>query len=200
VASIDKYLNTQWGPPVFHPHYSTYDKELGRITTPCTENGTVYVHAATFKIIADCVLGRADAAIDTIKKVMPIMGDPDRNKVEPFVFTNLYCTDAFPLREGTGGHGWFTGTASWMLQLITEWILGARREYDGLLIDPCIPASWDKCGIIRTFRGAVYDIQITRVSRDTKGVKSITVDSKKIDGNIIKPFTDGKRHVIKVEL
>ena len=200
VASIDKYLNTQWGPPVFYPHYSTYDKELGRITTPCTENGTVYVHAATFKIIADCVLGRADAAIDTINKIMPAMGDPDKNRVEPFVFTNYYCTDAFPLREGIGGHGWFTGTAAWMLQLITEWILGARREYDGLMIDPCIPASWEKCGITRTFRGAVYDIQITRISTDTKGVKSITVDGKKIDGNIIQPFFDGRRHVVKVEL
>jgi cellobiose phosphorylase len=200
VASIDKYLNTHWGPPVFYPHYSTYDKELGRITTPCTENGTVYVHAATFKIIADCVLGRADQAIDTIKKVMPLTGDPDKNKVEPFVFTNYFCTDAFPEREGRGGHGWFTGTASWMLQLICEWILGARREYDGLLIDPCIPASWKKCKIKRNFRGAVYDIRINRISSDTKGVKSVKVDGRKIEGNLIEAFTAGKQHIVEVDL
>ena len=40
---------------------------------------------------------------------------------------------------GLGRNSWLSGTASWMYQAGTQYILGVRPTYTGLLIDPCIP-------------------------------------------------------------
>ena len=41
-----------------------------------------------------------------------------------------------------------------------EWILGARRGYDGLTISPCLSKRIPKAYVRRTFRGGVYDIHL----------------------------------------
>jgi cellobiose phosphorylase len=84
--------------------------------------------------------------------------------------------------------------------LATEWILGARRDYDGLRIDPCIPKKWKKCFIRRPFRGDIYDIEILNPDAKEHGVKQISIDGEEIRDNIIVPFNDGQIHKVKVIL
>jgi cellobiose phosphorylase len=45
---------------------------------------------------------------------------------------------------------------------VAEWVLGVRPDWDGLIIDPCLPPSWKRARMTRPFRGAVYDISIER--------------------------------------
>ena len=80
----------------------------------------------------------------------------------------------------------------------TEWILGARRDFEGLRIDPCLPGSWKKCFIRRPFRGAVYEIEIFNPKGVQHGVKEVYVDAKKIKGNLISPHQDGTVHKVRV--
>jgi cellobiose phosphorylase len=70
---------------------------------------------------------------------------------------------------------------------------------DGLLIDPCIPSSWEEFSIKRIFRGATYQINVSNKSRVSKGVKQIKVDGKKIKGQVLPVFKSGE-HKVEVEM
>ena len=53
---------------------SKYDPRIGKFSTTMpghAENGGCYNHAAGFKVVADCMLGRAEEAWDTFIKVAP---------------------------------------------------------------------------------------------------------------------------------
>ena len=79
-------------------------------------------------------------------------------------------------------------------------MLGARRDYQGLRIDPCLPKTWRRARIVRPFRGAIYDIEILNPHGLEKGRISITVDGRSIEGSVIPPHQDGRRHQVRVVL
>ena len=105
---------------------------------------------------------------------------------------NIWSGRKTPYRYGEGAFTWITGSSGWNFMLATEWILGARRDFEGLRIDPCIPKKWKRCSIRRPFRGDVYEIEIHNPDGKERGVKQIFVDGNEINGNLIVPFKDGK--------
>lgn len=104
--------------------------------------------------------------------------------------------DAF--KPGEAKNSWLTGTASWNYYAITQYILGIRPDYDGLLIDPCIPTDWKSFVVTRKFRNATYHIEVLNPEGKSKGIKEIRVDGKLQASNIIPVFGDGKVHPVKV--
>jgi cellobiose phosphorylase len=102
--------------------------------------------------------------------------------------------DAF--KPGEAKNSWLTGTASWNFYAISQFILGIRPDYDGLLIDPCIPQDWKGFKVTRKFRGATYAIEVSNPDGKSKGVKQVLVDGKSQSGNIIPVFGDGKTHSV----
>ncbi len=99
---------------------------------------------------------------------------------------------------GEAKNAWLTGSAAWNFMAISQWILGIRADYKGLTIDPCIPSAWDGFEAKRTFRGSNYHIQVKNPNHVCKGVVEVLVDGKKIEGNTISPFSDGKTHKVEV--
>ena len=158
------------------------------------ENGGIYNHAGCFKVMADCKLGLGDRAVRTFLKILPDgKNNPtEKTTAEPYVFTNCYLKN--PAVDMKVGFTWQTGTSAWGLMCLYEGILGIRREYGGLRITPCFPKSWNKVKAERTYRGSRLIIEYER----TSGKKYIEVDGNKTDGDLLKPFTDGNRHIIKV--
>ena len=77
-------------------------------------------------------------------------------------------------------------------------MMGAIPDYHGLRIDPCLPRKWKKVHLRRPFRGAVYEITVRNPNGVSKGVKSITVDGKKLRGRLIRPHSDGRTHEVVV--
>jgi cellobiose phosphorylase len=65
--------------------------------------------------------------------------------------------------------------------------LGIRAEYNGLKINPCIPASWKSYKVKRKFRGVIYNIAISNPKGVQKGISEILVNGKSFDNNIIPP-------------
>jgi cellobiose phosphorylase len=63
--------------------------------------------------------------------------------------------------------------------------LGIIPDYNGLMVNPCIPKNWDGYKISREFRGARYNITINNAAHVSKGVKKMIVDGKEVSGNII---------------
>ena len=196
--SVEKLLGSTNGYKLVSPAFTNYDPRVGHMSNSMpgeSENGGCYNHAAGFKAVADCMLGRAEIAWDTWVKVAP---DNPQNpcsvsQMEPFSFVNSFSECEFV--RGKSGYAWRTGTSAWFTILMVEWILGARRSYDGLMIDPCLTKRLPKAYIRRTFRGAIYDIYLDNSAGRCKGVTTITVDGQKIDGNILPKFEGGIHRV-----
>ena len=202
MESTDKHLDTEHGLALFSPAYSKYDPDLGRIAMfakGTKENAAIFCHANLFKIAADLAIGKGQRAWLSLKKIMPNkQKDYELYKTEPYVFSEYLIGPEHPYLFGEGAFSWLTGTAGWAYMMATEWMLGARRDFEGLKIDPCLPSSWKKCKIRRPFREATYEILIENPKGMEQGVKEIWVDGKKIEGKLIKPHKDGKSHKVRV--
>ena len=101
-------------------------------------------------------------------------------------------------RFGEAKNSWLTGTAAWNFVSITQYILGIFPDYDGLRIDPSIPKAWDGYKVSRSFRGATFNIEIKNPDHISKGIKSLTVDGKPVEGNVIKDITPGVHEVVAI--
>lgn len=202
MRSIGRYLDGDHGIAMFAPAYTEFDPKLGRITmfSPGTkENAAIFCHTNTFMIVAYSMVGSGNKAYRSIKKILPnCQRDYNLYKTEPYVLAEYLVGPGHPYLYGEGAFTWMTGTAAWAFLAATEWILGARREFKGLRIDPCIPSHWRRYRIKRPFRGAIYDIEVENPQGKENGVNSIFVDGKRIEGNLISPHSDGKVHKVKV--
>jgi cellobiose phosphorylase len=135
-------------------------------------------------MIGETVIGRGDQAWDYYRKICPsyLEDISELHKTEPYVYAQMVAgKDAF--RPGEAKNSWLTGTASWNFYAISQFILGIQPDYDGLKIDPCIPAKWDGFEITRKFRGATYQIKVVNPDHVCKGVKSVKLNGQDIDGN-----------------
>lgn len=198
--SVEQHLKLDIGYRVVNPPYSKFDSKVGQSSTVfpgVTENGGCYNHAAGFKIVADCMLGRAELAWDTLLKVAP--DNPENplesSEMEPYAFSNMFYAD--PYNYGKTLYAWNTGTGAWFTMAVLEWILGVRRHYDGLLIDPCLSKRVPEARVSRKFRGAIYHVHLDNRAARCTGVRELKVDGEIVDSNVIKAF-DGGEHVIEV--
>ena len=202
--SVKDKLETKYGIVLQQPAYSTYHLELGEISSyppGYKENAGIFCHNNPWIMIGETVLGRGDRAFDLYKKIAPAYLEDisEIHRMEPYVYSQMVAgRDA--VRFGEAKNSWLTGTASWNFVTISQSILGIIPDFDGLMVDPCIPSSWDKYTVSRAFRGAQYDIEIVNPDHVCKGVKSVEVDGNAIEGNVIPSFSDGKTHTVKVTL
>ncbi len=197
---IDGQLDSALGTLLLAPPYTRHNPKIGRLTAVLPgvwENGSVYNHANGFKIIADCMGGRGDEAWLSYQKAMPdsCHNPSTQSGCEPYAFAGQYLGPDNP-RAGQTQFAWMTGAAGWYYRAMTEWILGVRAQYTGLLIDPCLPSAWTSCALERDFRGARYRIEIQNPKGLHKGSLSLQVDGVKIDGNLVPIFADDQLHIV----
>jgi len=197
-------LDTPYGPCIFLPAYDTPQPDIGIITrfAPGTkENGTIFNHPVAWAIMAECVLGRGDRAYETWKKnnFTSLMADPDRYRAEPYVYAE-YINGPGSAQFGEGNFTWMTGTASWMWRVCLDWILGVRPDWDSLVVDPCLPTSWDRVHVRRPWRHAVYEIEIENPEHVSKGQVALEVDGERIEGNRLPAFGDRRTHQVRATL
>ncbi len=202
IEAVEKHLADKYGPLLIAPGFSVPDKNIGYITryAPGTrENGAVYTHAACWGVLAECYLGRGDQAYKMYSSFSPIKRgmDPDLYKGEPYV-TPGNTNGPQATDYGTGGWTWYTGSGAWLQRVSTNWILGVRPTYQGLLIDPCIPKKWNGFSVKRRYGKATYNIEVKNPKHVSKGVKEIYLDDKKLKSNIIEDLSDNKVHSVKV--
>ncbi|MBI3323760.1 MAG: hypothetical protein HYZ92_00580 [Candidatus Omnitrophica bacterium] len=177
LASVDKYLDGPYGLALFAPAYTQWEPTLGRISMfseGTKENAAVFCHAATFMIVADLMAGRGTIAHARMRAIAPnTQPDYELYKTEPYAFAEYLVGPGNPYRYGEGAFHWLTGTSGWFLMAVTEWFLGARRDYQGLRIDPCLPKAWKRVRMVRPFRGATYEIEIRNPHGLEKGKVSV---------------------------
>jgi cellobiose phosphorylase len=204
LKAIDEKLDSPYGPLTLFPPYTSYNPAIGRLTgfvPGIWENGTPYCHGGTFKIVADCCLGRGNEAYETLMKIIPDgkFNSSDHSGCEPYVFTNMYFGPDNP-RAGETSFAWVTGTAGWMFRVVTQYMMGFHPGYDRITIKSCIPEIWRGCTLYRVFRGDTYFLKINNEKGGQNKAARIYVDGAAITGNSFPIFKDGKKHEIIVEM
>ena len=202
--SVKKYLDCEHGIVLNNPAFTEYVMDYGEISTyPAgyKENAGIFAHNNPWVIIGETVLGRGDRAWEYYRKICPayLEDKSDLHKVEPYVYCQMTAgKDA--AKPGEAKNSWLTGTAAWNWYAITQFILGIRPGYDGLVVDPCIPASWDGYEVSRLYRGAGYRITVSNPSHVSRGVKGMTVNGVPVEGNVIPLQPEGSENKVEVIL
>ena len=203
--SVNKHLATKHGIVILDPPYAKFDYRIGSIGVyppGLKENGAIFCHPNPWAMIAECILGRGNQAYAYYRAILPAARNQiaDLHKTEPYVYCQMIAGKAHK-DFGEGKNSWLTGSACWNFVAVSQWILGIRPEYKGLLIDPCIPKEWKGFQVKRVFRGSTYYITIRNPEGVSKGIKSITMDNKRLPSNLIPPSKSvGKEHYIEVVL
>lgn len=200
----EKLLYREYGPLLLTPAYHKTDPTIGYITRyapSVRENGGLYTHAGTWAIQAEAMMRHGDKAYDICKSFNPALRgqDPDLYCVEPYVTPGNVDGPDSP-HFGRGGWTWYTGSAAWYAVVVLNWFLGIRPVKEGLVIDPVIPKKWPGFKVKRLFRNATYQIEVKNPKGTGQGVASMTVDGKKITGNLIPAYHDRKGHQVLVTL
>jgi len=183
--SVKSRLDTGLGLLINHPSLPS-DKANG-LPAGYSENGGVFCQANCWAIIAEALLGRGDTAWRYYKQIMP---DEVIKKIGLDNYRNeAYAYSSTMLGPSNDKFGWacvsqVTGTAAWMDVAVTQYLLGIRPILKGLLMDPCVPSDWKNFKVTRKYRGCELEIEVD-TNGVQHGVKSVSVNGKVLDGNLI---------------
>ncbi len=201
--SVKEYLDCPYGIVLNNPAFTRYYIEYGEISTypkGYKENAGIFCHNNPWIMIGETILGRGDQAWEYYRKINPAYLEDlsELHKTEPYVYAQMIAgKDA--AKPGEAKNSWLTGTAAWNFYAISQYILGIRPTYGGLLIDPCIPKDWKGYKVSRKFRGARFEIEVRNPGGVSKGVKKLTVNGKALDTNLIPTMAPGT-YSVDVEL
>jgi len=200
MESAHERLNTPVGLELLDPPFDGHQDWIGGLSTyppGAKENGGIFCHANTWAVVAAAKLGWGDRAYRYYRQFLPLARtDLDRYMAEPYVYCQNICSPEHP-QYGMGRNTWLTGTASWSYVAATQWILGIRPTFDGLRIEPVIPAEWSGFKATRVFRGVTYDVSVERTGSGE--AISVSVDGVPVEGTVI-PFPPEGREAVKVEV
>ena len=202
LASVKEHLDTKYGIVLLAPPYSEYHLELGEISSyppGYKENAGIFCHNNPWIVCAEAELGHGERAFEVYRRTCPAYTEEisEIHRTEPYVYSQMIAGKDAP-SFGEAKNSWLTGTAAWTFVSISQAILGIRPDYDGLVIDPCVPASCQGFTAVRRFRGAVYEITVKNPDGAEHGVRSVTADGQKIEGNKVPVFPAGEH--VKIEV
>lgn len=186
---VKNRLCTDYGLMICDPPVEKTDPNVIRarvFNKGMKENASIFNHTQSWAVIAETILGKGNLAYDYYRKFLPSAYNDkaEIRQIEPYVYSQFTHSKYSP-RYGASRLPWLTGTASWAYYAASQYILGIRPDYYGLIIDPCIPSHWNEIKITRIFRNKNFNITIKNDDGVQKGVKSISINGKEILSNHI---------------
>lgn len=189
MATVKEKLATPYGLMLCAPPFEKTTVDIMRsvvFNKGIKENAGIFNHTQGWGIIAETMLGNGNRAYEYCKAALPASYNDkaEIRQAEPYVqCQTTYST--FSPRPGNARVSWLSGAAAWSYYSLTQYLLGIRPVYEGLMIDPCIPDSWDGFTATRKFRGKTVNITVENQKHICKGVQTLIVNGKTIDGNVV---------------
>ena len=182
--SVDENLYTPYGLLLNAPSYTKIDDGIGfvtRVYPGLKENGAIFSHPNPWAWCAEAVLGRGSRAMKFYNALCPALQNDkiEVREAEPYTYCQFIVGRDHPA-FGRARHPFMTGSSGWAYYAATQYLLGVRPEFDGLAVDPCIPADWKEFSVTRRWRGATYHIHVTNPDGVEKGVRSMLADGKPV--------------------
>ena len=199
--AVDEWLYTPYGLMLNAPSFVTLDDSVGfvtRVYPGVKENGAVFSHPNPWAWVAECMLGRGSRAMKFYDALLPENQNDimEIRQAEPYTYCQ-FIMGRDHTAHGRARHPFMTGSSGWAYYAATRYMLGIRPGFDGLTVDPCIPADWDGFTAVRRWHGAEYRITVTNPDHVEKGVRRIRVDGR--DAAVIPVFPSGV-HAVEVEM
>ncbi len=171
--SVGTHLAHEYGINLLSPAFRSYDLSKGEITSyppGYKENGGIFCHNNPWVIIGEAVSGRGERAFSYYKKIAPafIEDISELHRAEPYVYAQMIAGSESKT-PGQAKNSWLTGTAAWNFVAASQWILGIRPAFEGLIIEPCLPSEIKHVEAVRYFRGIRCEIVIENPEGRCKG-------------------------------
>jgi len=206
--AAQELLDTGFGLKAMAPGFLTYPDETDPFAgygPGCGENGSVFCHANTWAIIAECMLRRPEKAWKYYTQLIPEnlveRFGVERYEAEPYAWMSM-VTGPENARYGWGNTVHISGTAAWMDVAATQYLLGIRPELAGLRFDPCLPSDSPGFQATRQYAGATLEIDVSRSSQADEGITAASLNGQAlpVNGHSIliprKMFEAGSRYRI----
>ena len=182
--SVDEYLFTPYGLMLNAPCYTKPDDGIGfvtRVYPGLKENGAVFSHPNPWAWVAEAKLGRGGRAMKFYNALCPALQNDkiEIRQAEPYSYCQ-FVVGRDHTAFGRARHPFMTGSAGWAYYAATQYLLGVQPDFDGLRIDPCVPADWKEFSVTRLWRGARYKIHVINPDGVEKGVRSLTADGREV--------------------
>ena len=189
---------------LFTPSFKAWEINPGYIKAypdGIRENGGQYTHGAIWTIIANCLLGFGDKALEYLKLINPIEHSKTKDlakkyKVEPYVISaDIYSN---PSVNGMGGWSWYTGSSSWYYDAVVEYVLGLKIEDKYLYLNPCIASYWKEFEIHYKYKTTMYNIIVKNPEGKNTGVKKFLLNDREISEKKVLLQDDGRIYNIEI--
>lgn len=188
--STKKYLDSKYGIVIVDPPYQEYHVELGEVSSyppGYKENGGIFCHNNPWVIIGEIKTGRPDDAWVHYTKIAPAYLEEisDIHRTEPYVYAQMIAGKTAG-RFGEAKNSWLTGTAAWNFVALSQYICGLQPSYDGLCVEPRLPAHVKNAELTRKFRDTTYHITVVNNNNSGKVVLTLKDSSQaKINGTVV---------------
>ena len=183
--SVDEYLFTEYGLMLNAPCYTKPDDGIGfvtRVYPGLKENGAIFSHPNPWAWVAEAKLGRGSRAMKFYNALCPALQNDkiEIRQAEPYSYCQ-FVVGRDHTAFGRARHPFMTGSSGWAYYAATQYLLGVRPEFDGLRVDPCVPADWKEFRVTRKWRGAVYEITVHNPEGVEKGVRRMVADGEEVE-------------------
>lgn len=190
---VTERLETPYGLILLDPPYTTWQAQSPSITTyppGLKENGGIFCHTNPWAVIAHCLLGNGDQAMDYFRRIMPTTHQAMQAtyQAEPYVYAQMIAGRHHP-QFGRARNSWLTGAVAWNYVAACNHILGVQPTYTGVRFAPCLPREWPSCRVQRRIRDIDFDIHITQeTDQSANPAMPITVvcEQAEVEGNLVK--------------
>ena len=204
MQSVKERLDTQYGIVLLQPAYTRYHLELGEISSyppGYKENAGIFCHNNPWIVCAEALLGHGDRAFEVYRRTAPayIEDISEIHRTEPYVYSQMIAGRDAP-SFGEGKNSWLTGTAAWTFLSVSQAILGLKPMLDGLLVDPCVPATLKGFTVTRLYRGVRYHIRVENPEGVQYGVKAIWANGEPVSGQLLPLPAPGSEVQVRVIL
>jgi cellobiose phosphorylase len=187
MEQVDKYLASKYGIALLDPPYEKTEHSV--IKAPLfnkgmKENGAIFCHTQGWAVMAQAILGNGNRAYEYYRSYLPSAYNEQAEirETEPYVYAQS-THSKYSKRFGASRNPWLSGTTTWAYYAAAQYILGIRPDYEGLIIDPCIPSSWEGFRAERKFREKNVIIEVINPDHVEKGVKEIEINGITVEGN-----------------
>ena len=191
MKAVRNNLASEYGIAICAPPYVKTDHKIVKaplFNEGMKENASIFSHTQGWAVIAETMLGNGDQAFKYLRAFMPAAYNTkaEIRQIEPYVNCQFTHSKYSP-RFGASRLPWLTGAATWSYYSATQYIMGIQPDYEGLIIDPCVPSSWKSFKMTRRFQGKFFNVEVKNENGVQKGVLKVVVNGEEIAGNCI-PF------------
>jgi N,N'-diacetylchitobiose phosphorylase len=189
LKAIRENLASEYGIAICAPPYVKISHKIVKaplFNEGMKENASIFSHTQGWAVIAETMHGNGEQAYKYLRAVMPAAYNTkaEIRQIEPYVNCQFTQSKYSP-RFGASRLPWLTGAATWSYYAATQYIMGVQPDYEGLRIDPCVPADWTSFKMTRRFRNKYFTIEVKNPAGVQKGVTEIQINGEVLKGNFI---------------